>query len=457
MIQRHALAVRCAVRCAGRCAGLALLVAALLLTAGPAPSSAAEKAKLEDLRIPVVKIIAISKRNVGVGTGFLVAPGTIATNLHVVGVDTDETRLFVLFRAGGKNVVYGGTKVAESRRLDLAIVKIKATSHPVLKITLIHPALDHPVYSIGYPAHLEAVDKDKLREAIRAGGGLRALLTAYVKELEQANVTAGNISKRDMSNWGFPTRSRVRVIFHTTKISGGNSGGPLVDRCGRVLGVNTRVLTAVRSSGTRDRTFAAYSQASQADDLVAFLKQNNVTFQQATDVCNISTPLAVGPQPGLPVYLWAIIGVLGLLTLSALGFAIVAPRRARSVATRASGAMTQMTRRMGTSLNRPTAPRIREIAITGPETDVTVGGAALAKGHVFGRDAALCDSVLSFGNASRRHFRLRTKGGRVVIEDLSSTNGTTLNGEALKPFDPKPLQSGAEVGVGSNKLTITIG
>ena len=77
------------------------------------PAAAADKAKLEDLRLPVVKIIKISKRGAGVGTGFFIAPGIIATNRHVVGTE-EEARLFVLLRRGGKPAIFAGKKIAES-------------------------------------------------------------------------------------------------------------------------------------------------------------------------------------------------------------------------------------------------------------------------------------------------------------------------------------------------------
>ncbi len=434
--------------------GLALGGSAILSGAGVAPASAADKARLEDLRLPVVKIIKVSRKGAGVGTGFFIAPGIIATNRHVIGTDK-EARLFVLLRRGGKPAIFVGKRIAESGKLDLAIIKVPLTDHATLKITTNIPDLDHPVYSIGYPAHLEAVNKVKLREALKAGGGLRAFLLAYVRELEQTNVTKGTVSKVDMSNWGFPTPSRLKVIFHTTKISGGNSGGPLVDRCGRVIGVNTRVLTAVRSAGTKDATFAAYSQASRAEDLVQFLKQNNVPHTQVGDRCVLATAGAAGPA-GVPIYLWAVIGLVGLLALSSMGFAIVAPRRAKQMAASAGGAMTQMTRRMGTVVNRPTAPRIKEIRIVGEGVDLQIETAGLLKGYVIGRDQTLCDAVLTIGNASRRHFRIRHRGGRAVIEDLSSTNGTSLDGQVLKPYQSSPLKTGSKISIGQTDMEVTI-
>ena len=43
-----------------------------------------------------------------------------------------------------------------------------------------------------------------------------------------------------------------------------------------------------------------------------------------------------------------------------------------------------------------------------------------------------CDIMLDDGTVSRRHARIVTKPGRVVVEDLNSLNGTYINDEAIK-------------------------
>ncbi|MFQ3582396.1 MAG: protein kinase [Chloracidobacterium sp.] len=57
---------------------------------------------------------------------------------------------------------------------------------------------------------------------------------------------------------------------------------------------------------------------------------------------------------------------------------------------------------------------------------------------------------------SRRHARLFQEGGRFFIEDLSSVNGTFLNGSTrLIPKTPHPLQDGDELKLGETRVRFT--
>jgi pSer/pThr/pTyr-binding forkhead associated (FHA) protein len=60
-----------------------------------------------------------------------------------------------------------------------------------------------------------------------------------------------------------------------------------------------------------------------------------------------------------------------------------------------------------------------------------------------------CGVVLQDSNVSRRHAELRRAGEGVVLTDLGSTNGTRVNGVAIRE---QILTSGDEVSVGSTRL-----
>jgi hypothetical protein len=64
---------------------------------------------------------------------------------------------------------------------------------------------------------------------------------------------------------------------------------------------------------------------------------------------------------------------------------------------------------------------------------------------IIGRDAA-SGVPISDAEVSRKHARLNFQGGKYVIEDLGSTNGTFVNGQRLS--GPSVLKSGDVVSLG---------
>ncbi|MGD8489142.1 MAG: FHA domain-containing protein [Anaerolineae bacterium] len=59
-----------------------------------------------------------------------------------------------------------------------------------------------------------------------------------------------------------------------------------------------------------------------------------------------------------------------------------------------------------------------------------------------GRDES-CDLVIPERQVSRQHARIRHEGGRHILEDLGSKNGTFVNGSEV--VEPHPLQDGDEI------------
>jgi len=91
----------------------------------------------------------------------------------------------------------------------------------------------------------------------------------------------------------------MKIMPHSAAVSGGNSGGPLADACGRVLGINTFI--------TANREQVAHANyAQKSDGVVAFLRQNGVDVADLTAPCTPGAPSAgpvapVGAPPAAPV------------------------------------------------------------------------------------------------------------------------------------------------------------
>jgi adenylate cyclase len=83
---------------------------------------------------------------------------------------------------------------------------------------------------------------------------------------------------------------------------------------------------------------------------------------------------------------------------------------------------------------------------------------ALAKRNqtvLIGRDSDLCDVVLLHGSVSRCHARLSVgSDNNLRIEDVGSTNGTSIDGTTIAPGLPESLASGSTLRLGDIELVV---
>jgi len=145
----------------------------------------------------------------GVGSGFIVSPkGYILTNEHVV---DGSTRIIVGLQSGEK---YRGRVIGIDRETDVAVVKIDA-------------AQDLPTVTLG--------DSN----AAQVGDWVLAIGSPF--GLDQT-VTAGIISKKERETPFFTNFQRF--LQTDAAINRGNSGGPLVNMRGEVIGINSQIATS---------------------------------------------------------------------------------------------------------------------------------------------------------------------------------------------------------------------
>lgn len=155
-----------------------------------------------------------------IGSGFVVDPsGDIATSFHVA---TELVRGTARFQDGRVFDIAGYTALDAEN--DLAILKLAtggAALTPV-KLAADDPQPLDPIVAIGHPQGVEFSPFD--------GKVSRLVRSSQLSLASQRFVRLLTGSDQDHV-W----------IQHTAKLSGGNSGGPLMNRAGAVLGVNTWV------------------------------------------------------------------------------------------------------------------------------------------------------------------------------------------------------------------------
>jgi len=149
------------------------------------------------------------RRLEGTGSGVIIDPrGYILTNYHVI-AGAEEIKVTL---SNGEEKKYDGKVVGKDPRTDLAVIEIKAKEK-------------FPVAKLG--------DSDKIRIgdwaiAIGSPFGLKQTLTVGVVSAKRQSLYVEGKEYRDM-------------IQTDASINRGNSGGPLVNIKGEVIGINTAI------------------------------------------------------------------------------------------------------------------------------------------------------------------------------------------------------------------------
>ena len=151
-----------------------------------------------------------------------------------------------------------------------------------------------------------------------------------------------------------------------------------------------------------------------------------------------------------------LIALVAVVTLVALGLAL---RKPRQEIIRVAGKMAAPLSRLAQSGLR----KQPDIALTGFDTQgrpvtLRLSRADLDRqqgGFTVGRHPLLVDHVLDGKRLSKRHARFSGRNGAVFVEDLNSSNGTSVNGTACPPFQPVQIRPGDVVDVGDIALRVS--
>ena len=159
--------------------------------------------------------VARGEEQRGAGSGFLLTPdGFALTNSHVVG---GRPRLLATTAEGDR---LDAETIGDDPATDLALVRLAARDLP----------------------HVPLGDSDALQPG--------QLVIAIGDPLGfQSTVSTGVVSARGRAMRGESGRLIENVVQHTAPLNPGNSGGPLVDTRGRVVGINTAIIAFAQGLG----------------------------------------------------------------------------------------------------------------------------------------------------------------------------------------------------------------
>ncbi|MBD1848041.1 trypsin-like peptidase domain-containing protein [Cyanobacteria bacterium FACHB-63] len=201
----------------------------------------------------VAAIAAPDGKSFGYGSGFITSPkGLILTSYHVVG---NNSQVWVKL---ADNSVYRGVVISRNPQSDLALIQIQPKKQlPSLTVQTVPPRIGQKVYAIGNPKGFE-----------------RSLSDGIVSRIDQRG-----------------------LIQYTAPTTSGNSGGPLLDEDGRVIGVvrstfpgtalNFAVPIAAMNTLSRQQGTAAQQlQQSQNYVVAGLLQMRQGNYQNALALFN---------------------------------------------------------------------------------------------------------------------------------------------------------------------------
>jgi len=227
-----------------------------------------------------VLVLARSPGGLSTGTGFFVNGTDIVTNHHVV---EGGAEFFVASKRLGHPVQ--ATLVAKSAstvpgEADFAVLRTNGpTDARALKLANDVPRASN-VMAFGFPAFV--MESDSEFQCLLSAGA-----EANADCLPLGSVTMGVVTAIQRGDTG------EQLVLHSATISEGNSGGPLVDYCGRAVGVNT--------FGRRDvERVQQLNFAQHASGLETFLTANGVSYDLETSGCRLvpaATPSAEAAAP----------------------------------------------------------------------------------------------------------------------------------------------------------------
>jgi len=163
----------------------------------------------------------------GLGSGYIISPdGYIVTNDHVAG---NATKITVTLTDGSS---FDAKIIGSDNASDICLLKIDGK--------------DLPYVTLGNS------DEVIIGEWVIALGNPFGLFELN----DKPTVTVGVISATGMNLDAINNRFYLNMIQTDASINGGNSGGPLVNSEGEVIGMNTIIFTAGNSTGNIGLGFA---------------------------------------------------------------------------------------------------------------------------------------------------------------------------------------------------------
>lgn len=239
-------------------------------------------------QIPQLRQNGTQLQEIGGGSGFLVSSdGYIVTNKHVV---ADATAQYTVFTNDGKK--YEAKVIDRDPVQDLAVIKIDGNNFPSLNFA--------------------DSDQVKLGQSVIAIGNA----LAEFRNTVSLGIVSGLSRSITASDGQGNSESLDQLIQTDAGINSGNSGGPLLNLSGEVIGVNVAVANGANSIGfalssnsvknivesvkTNGKIIRPYLGVRYTPVNAKVKEENNLSVDYGALILNGETPEQLAVMPGSP-------------------------------------------------------------------------------------------------------------------------------------------------------------
>lgn len=377
-------------------------------------------------------VIVRGEETISTGSGVLLGHGEyVATNWHVVDANRDgrfDGPMTVAAIVDGKVRTTQATEVwhAEPLQRDVIILRLAEPFPYAAPSISLSAAQADQVWAVGFPG---------VSDDFTSGTGGR---DQRMRELLQPTMNLGTIARVNESAANF---GGARVIQHQVPLNHGNSGGPLFDACGSLVGLNVAITEA---QGTNFSIHVA--------ELDRGLRARGIPFTTTSHCDSQKETVTAG---GTPWPIWLAL---------ALSMAVAGTALAMSMTPRGRAVVRQVSQRWSPSRAMPPVPtpqHVPPVPMPPPVPRASGGRLRCLSGEFAGLELEISDELITLGrdpmirglvflsepssSISKRHCELRYDPaiGRVTLTDLNSSNGTfAADGSRLAPYAPRALRDG---------------
>jgi S1-C subfamily serine protease len=185
-----------------------------------APTASGGRFQSERLSRSVVMLFNYAGSSTG--SGFIVAPEIVVTNMHVV---TPEGELYAVNDGSNLQARVRAQVIYRSDVHDIAILRVPGLTGQIVELAGPEPSRGADVWASGFPGLA-----DRARQMDQNSQRIASMTRGIVSRVYDGHTSFSQ-------GRGSPSR----LVQHDANVFHGNSGGPLFDVCNRVIGVNTQI------------------------------------------------------------------------------------------------------------------------------------------------------------------------------------------------------------------------